>query len=252
VALITIGPASLDVELIAGARAGRPPLVFLHEGLGSLALWRDFPARVAAATGCAALVYSRSGYGKSSPLAGPRPIDYMHREALGVLPALLAETGLAEPLLIGHSDGASIALIYAGTHEARGIVAMAPHVFVEDISIASIAAAREAWMTTDLRQRLARYHDDVEGAFKGWNDAWLDPAFRDWNIEEFLPRIRCPVLAIQGADDEYGTLAQLDAIERQAGVLVERLVLPGVKHSPWREQPEPVLRTIVDFVERLL
>jgi pimeloyl-ACP methyl ester carboxylesterase len=252
VALITIGPASLDVELIAGARAGRPPLVFLHEGLGSLALWRDFPARVAAATGCAALVYSRSGYGKSSPLAGPRPVDYMHREALGVLPALLAETGLAEPLLIGHSDGASIALIYAGTHEARGVVAMAPHVFVEDISIASIAAAREAWMTTDLRQRLARYHDDVEGAFKGWNDAWLDPAFRDWNIEEFLPRIRCPVLAIQGADDEYGTLAQLDAIERQAGVLVERLVLPGVKHSPWREQPEPVLRTIVDFVERLL
>jgi pimeloyl-ACP methyl ester carboxylesterase len=252
VALITIGPASLDVELIAGARAGRPPLVFLHEGLGSLALWRDFPARVAAATGCAALVYSRSGYGKSSPLAGPRPVDYMHREALGVLPALLAETGLAEPLLIGHSDGASIALIYAGTHEARGVVAMAPHVFVEDISIASIAAAREAWMTTDLRQRLARYHDDVEGAFKGWNDAWLDPAFRDWNIEEFLPRIRCPVLAIQGADDEYGTLAQLDAIERQAGVFVERLVLPGVKHSPWREQPEPVLRTIVDFVERLL
>jgi pimeloyl-ACP methyl ester carboxylesterase len=252
VALITIGPASLEVELVAGARAGRPPLVFLHEGLGSLALWRDFPARVSAATGCAALVYSRSGYGKSSPLAGPRPVDYMHREALGVLPALLAETGLAEPLLIGHSDGASIALIYAGTHEARGIVAMAPHVFVEDISIASIAAAREAWMTTDLRQRLARYHDDVEGAFKGWNDAWLDPAFRDWNIEEFLPRIRCPILAIQGADDEYGTLAQLDAIERQAGVLVERLVLPGVKHSPWREQPEPVLRTIVDFVERLL
>jgi pimeloyl-ACP methyl ester carboxylesterase len=241
--------ASLEIVDIPGAE---PALVFLHEGLGSVAMWRDFPARVAAATGRRTLVYSRLGYGASAPLPAPRRPDYMHREALEALPALRAEHGLADAVLVGHSDGASIALIHAGAgHPVRGIVAMAPHVFVEDVTIRSIEAAREAWRTTDLRARLERYHADAEGAFRGWNDAWLDPAFRDWNIEEYLPAITCPVLAIQGRDDEYGTMAQLDAIERQVEGRVERLELARCRHSPHRDQPEATLAAIAAFVARL-
>jgi pimeloyl-ACP methyl ester carboxylesterase len=237
---------SLEINDLPGAA---PALVFLHEGLGSVAMWRDFPGRVAAATGRRTLVYSRAGYGRSAPLTAPRRPDYMHREALEALPALRTARGLADPVLIGHSDGASIALIHAGAgHRVSGIVAMAPHVFVEDVTIRSIEAAREAWRTTDLRARLQRYHDDVDGAFRGWNDAWLDPAFRDWNIETYLSTIACPVLAIQGRDDEYGTMAQLDAIERQVRGPVRRLELDNCRHSPHRDQPEATLAAITGFV----
>lgn len=247
---VTINGRRIEYQWIAAATRTAPTLVFLHEGLGSVALWRDFPARVAAATGGAALVYSRHGYGGSDKLAAPRGVGYMHEEALETLPALLAALGIAEPVLIGHSDGASIALIHAGARRwtVRGLVLEAPHVFVEDVTVTSIAAATEAWRTTDLRQRLARYHDDVDGAFTGWNDIWLDPAFRAWNIEEVLPRIDCPVLVIQGADDEYGTPAQLAAIERKVKGPVEILLLSDCKHSPHRDQPEAVLAAIARFV----
>jgi pimeloyl-ACP methyl ester carboxylesterase len=241
--------ASLETIDIPGAE---PAIVLLHEGLGSVARWRDFPQTLAAATGRRTVAYSRRGYGGSPPIERPRPVDYLHREALDVLPAFRRTHALHDPVLVGHSDGGSIALIHAGAgHEVSGLVAMAPHVFVEDISIASIAAAREAWTTTDLKERLARYHDDVEGAFRGWNDIWLDPAFRDWNIERYLGGIRCPVLLIQGKDDEYGTLAQLDAIERQVGGPVERLELEDCGHSLQRDQRERTLAAIADFVARI-
>jgi pimeloyl-ACP methyl ester carboxylesterase len=243
----------LEIEEIAAAKADASPLVLLHEGLGSAALWRDFPARLAAATGSRTVVYSRLGYGHSDPITAPRKVDYMHHEALDELPALLDALAIEWPVLVGHSDGASIALIHAGAgvRPVRGLVLMAPHVFVEDVTVASIEGARAAYAATDLRQRLARYHDDVDGAFRGWNDIWLDPAFRSWNIEACLPRIACPILAIQGADDEYGTLAQLDAIKRQAAGETELLVLENCRHAPHRDRPEATLTAIARFVAPL-
>lgn len=234
-------------------RGDAPPLVFLHEGLGSVAMWRDFPQQVADATGCEAIVYSRFGYGRSEPLPGRRPVSYMHEEALVVLGAFCDALGLREPILVGHSDGASIALIHAGVAGRRlgGVVVMAPHIFVEAISISSIEAAGRAWQTTDLRDRLARYHADVDGAFRGWNEVWLDPAFRAWNIEEFLPRIACPILAIQGEDDEYGTMAQIDGIAAQAAD-VDLVRLADCRHSPHKDQPAAVIEAIAAFVARLL
>ncbi|HWQ38223.1 MAG TPA: alpha/beta hydrolase [Burkholderiales bacterium] len=232
------------------AAANRPVLVFLHEGLGSVALWKRFPARVAEHTGCRALVYSRYGYGRSDRLAAPRGADYMHREALDVLPELLERLGVDAPVLIGHSDGASIALIYAGTEgrRTRGLVLLAPHVFVEELTVRSIAQARVAFETTDLAQRLGRYHDDAHATFRGWNDIWLHPDFRNWNIERCLPSIRAPLLLIQGRDDQYGTLAQLDAIARQVSGPVETLVLDDCAHSPHVDQPEATLSAIAGFV----
>ncbi len=249
--MLTLDGRNLEVERIAGSRPA-PTLVFLHEGLGSVALWRDFPAKLADATGCPAVIYSRQGYGRSDKLTAPRGVRYMHEEALAVLPALRAALGLEDVILIGHSDGASIALIHAGkgSWPVRALILEAPHVFVEEITVASIAEAKGAYATTDLRQRLARYHRDVDGAFRGWNDIWLDPAFRAWNIEEYLPRISCPVLAIQGADDEYGTLAQLDAIERGVAGPCERLVLAHCKHSPHRDQEQATLKAMTAFVAR--
>lgn len=235
-----------------------PTLVFLHEGLGSVSAWRDFPARVAAETGWGALVYSRWGYGDSDPVTPPRPLRYMHDEALVTLPEVLDAAGVRDAVLVGHSDGASIALIFAGSELAaaarhlRGLVLEAPHVMVEDLSVKSIAAAAEAYRTTDLRERLARHHgSNVDGAFWGWNRAWLDPDFSRWNIEEYLPGIRVPTLVIQGRDDQYGTLAQLDAIERQSGGPVSRLVLPDCGHSPHRDQPDATRAAIASFVARL-
>jgi pimeloyl-ACP methyl ester carboxylesterase len=247
---IAIGGRRLAYEWVG---EGGGPLVFLHEGLGSIRQWRDFPARVAGATGCRALVYDRYGYGQSDVLAEPRVgTDFMHREALETLPALLAALDVANPVLVGHSDGASIALIYAGAgHPARGLVALAPHVFVEDLSVRSIEAARRQFETTDLRERLAKYHRDPVKTFFLWNDAWLDPEFRRWNIESFLPGIRCPVLAIQGEADEYGTMAQVEAIRRQAGGPCELVKLADCGHSPHRDQPERALAAIADFVARL-
>lgn len=239
----------------AAARAGgaRPCLVFLHEGLGSTALWKTFPDRAAEATGCPALVYSRYGYGKSDRLAAARGVDYMHREALDTLPEVLRQLKIADPILVGHSDGASIALIHAGASRwpVRALVAMAPHVFVEDITVSSIAAAKVTFETTDLAQKLGRYHDDPVSTFQGWNDIWLHPNFRRWNIEAYLPHIACPLLLIQGEDDQYGTLAQLDAIERQVGGPVERVVLARCGHSPHVDQKEATLEAIAAFVRRL-
>jgi pimeloyl-ACP methyl ester carboxylesterase len=236
------------------AAGDRPMLVFLHEGLGSVALWKRFPAEVVAATGCAALVYSRYGYGKSDRLTESRKIDYMHREALDVLPAILDLLGIDSPVLVGHSDGASIALIHAGAGKrpVRGIVAMAPHVFVEDITVESIAAAKTTFQTTDLPARLGRYHDDAVSTFQGWNDIWLHPDFLRWNIEEFLPGVKCPLLLIQGEDDQYGTVAQVEAIARQVSGPVETLMLPDCAHSPHQSmQKDATIAAIAGFVSNL-
>ncbi len=249
---VTVQGRKLEVLRIAGANPDLPTLVFLHEGLGSVAMWRDFPQKAAAATGCAAVAYSRYGHGRSEGLRGPRAVDYMHVEALEVLPELLELLGIDDPVLVGHSDGGSIALIYAAMSDSvKGLVVMAPHVFVEDISVKSIAEAKTAFEGTDLAQKLGRYHADAAKTFRGWNDIWLDPDFRSWNIEEVLPRIRCPVLAIQGFDDEYGTMAQLEAIARQTGGSIELLRLADCRHSPHRDQPGVVLEAMVSFIARL-
>lgn len=237
---VEAGGHRLEFRRIAG-RADLPTLVFLHEGLGSVALWRDFPDKLAAATGAPALVYSRYGYGKSDRLVGERAVDYMHVEALTVLPELRRKLHLDNVVLVGHSDGASIALIHASRWPVRGLILEAPHLFVEDVTIANIAAAKRAYETTDLGKRLARYHDDPDGAFWGWNRIWLDPAFRAWNIEDHARGVRCPVLAIQGQDDEYGTLAQLDALARDLAGPFERVVLPACNHSPHRDQEAATL-----------
>lgn len=250
---VTANGRKLDYRWIAPARPEAPPLVFLHEGLGSIELWREFPDRVAAATGCGVLIYSRYGYGRSDRLDGPRPLDYLHQEALIALPEVLERLGLVNPVLIGHSDGASIALIHAGAGRwpVRALILEAPHVFVEEVTLAGIVEAKRAFETTDLRHRLARYHVDAEATFRGWSETWLNPDFRTWNIEEVLPGIRAPILAIQGEDDEYGTLAQLDAIAAQAGGPVHRLVLPRCGHTPHRERAEEVLDAMTRFIAEL-
>lgn len=249
---VTVQGRKLEVQKIPGANRDAPTLVFLHEGLGSVSMWRDFPDKAVSASGCPAIVYSRYGYGQSEVLRGARAVDYMHVEAREVLPELLERLGVDDPVLVGHSDGGSIALIYAAAkHSVRGLVVMAPHVFVEDISVTSIAEAKTAFEETDLAQKLGRYHADAAKTFWGWNDIWLDPAFRSWNIEEVLPRIHCPVLAIQGFDDEYGTMAQLDAIARQTGGPIELLRLADCRHSPHRDQPGVVLEAMTSFISRL-
>ncbi len=251
-AFVDAGGHRLEYERIDVGGRLRPALVLLHEGLGSVAMWRDFPSRLAHATGCDALVYSRYGYGKSDPLTAPREVRYMHDEALSVLPELLDELAIARPILVGHSDGGSIALIHAGTRirPVAAVVTLAAHVLVEDISVQSIAAAKVAYETTDLRTKLARYHADVESAFWGWNRIWLHPEFRAWNIEAYLPAIACPVLAIQGEDDEYGTMEQM----RRIGALVpdvELLELEDCRHSPHKDQPQTTLDAITRFVDRV-
>jgi pimeloyl-ACP methyl ester carboxylesterase len=233
-----------------GPREG-PTLVFLHEGLGSLGSWRDFPKKVSQMIGLGAFVYSRAGYGKSTPAPLPRPVRYMHDEA-ALLPEILRDAGVTDPILVGHSDGASIAVIYAGTgHPARALVLEAPHVFTEESGLASIAKMRDLYETTDLRQKLARWHADVDAAFNGWNGAWLDPEFRNWNLEEFLPKIAAPILIIQGKDDEYGTGKQIEAIERQAPN-VRSLLLDRCGHSPHRDQPEKTLEAMAAFIQSVV
>jgi pimeloyl-ACP methyl ester carboxylesterase len=236
----------------AHPRGGAPAMVFLHEGLGSVAMWRDFPQRVADATGCEAVVYSRQGYGRSDPITAPRAPRYMHDEALAVLPELLDRLGIERPLLFGHSDGASIALIHAGgTGRAlSGLIVMAPHVMVEEVALQGIARTGIAYRTTDLGRRLGRYHDHADSAFRGWYDIWLRPDFRAWNIEEYLPSIAVPVLAIQGEDDEYATMEQIDRIARQAGD-VELVKLADCRHSPHKDQPEAVVAAVAEFVARI-
>ena len=240
---------NLEVHRISGRKRDLPELVFLHEGLGSVSHWKKFPAEAANATECPVTIYSRYGSGNSDLLREPRPVTYMHDEALHALPDLLSQLHIDDPILIGHSDGASIAIIYAGTHNRlRGMVLLAPHVFVEDVSIASITEAKIRFEKTDLPQKLARHHRDAAGTFWGWNNIWLNPDFRRWNIEEYLPRITCPILVIQGEDDQYGTMAQVEAIQRQCGGPVEVLALKECRHSPQRDQPEATLAAIQEFV----
>ncbi len=238
---------ALDIEHAFVGPAGAPWLVFLHEGLGSVSMWRDFPQRLCEAVGCRGLVYSRPGYGRSTPRAADEHWTpaFMHRQADTLLPALLAALG-APPryALFGHSDGGSIALIHAASFPQRvaAVVAVAPHIVVETLSVTSIAATRETYLPTDLRARLARHHADVDSAFWGWNDIWLDPAFRTWTIEALLPAIRCPVLAVQGEDDEYGTMAQIDGIAQALPRgACELLKLDGCGHSPHRDRPEALI-----------
>jgi pimeloyl-ACP methyl ester carboxylesterase len=249
------GQARLEYRWIAPERRHTPLLVFLHEGLGSVDMWKDWPAQACAAAGCRGLLYSRPGYGRSTPrpMGEKWPVEFMHTQARDVLPALFRALELdpraERPWLYGHSDGASIALLYAAMHPdaLAGVVAAAPHVFVEDITVRNIAQARQAYLQGDLRQRLGRYHQDPDSAFWGWNEVWLDPAFRAWDIRPDLPRIACPVLAIQGEDDEYGTLSQIESIA--AGVPRGRaLALPDCRHSPHRDQPEAVARAVAEFI----
>ncbi|SOD96261.1 alpha/beta fold hydrolase [Caenispirillum bisanense] len=251
---LTVDGRRLEVARHPGTDHDAPTLIFLHEGLGSVGLWKGFPQAVGQATGCPVLVYSRAGYGRSDPVPVPRPLTYMHHEGLVVLPELMDVAGIGDAILVGHSDGASIALVNAGgvrDPRVRGVVAMAPHVFNEDISVASIREARTAYETGGLRDRLARHHADVDCAFWGWNRAWLDPDFRHWTIEEFLPAIRIPLLLIQGREDEYGTAAQLDAIARQSGGPVETCWLTPCRHSPHKDRPDETLAAIAAFVARV-
>ena len=239
-----------------GAPGAGPTLVLLHEGLGCVSMWRDWPDQLAQATGCRVLAYSRCGYGGSDPVTPPRPLRYMHDEALDSLPEVLRAAGVDDCVLVGHSDGASIALINAGSHRrARGVRALAllaPHVFCEELSVQSIAAAKLAYEQGELRARLARHHGaNVDGAFWGWNRAWLDPDFRHWNLEEYLPGIELPVLVVQGADDEYGTLAQVDAIERGVKGPFTRLVLTRCGHSPQRDRPAETIAAIGELLRSL-
>lgn len=232
--------------------ADGPTLVFLHEGLGSLGLWRDFPRRLCAATGLGGFVYSRAGYGRSDPEPLPRPIRYMHDEA-ELLPAILRAARVTDPVLIGHSDGASIALLYAGAGgAARALLLEAPHVFAEESGIRSIAAMREQYGSSDLGARLAKHHKDPDAAFWGWNGAWLHPEFRAWNIEAAVDGVVQPILLIQGEQDEYGTIRQLESIQRRARGRVEIVVLPDCGHSPHRDQPERTLSAMAAFVSSVL
>ena len=241
---------SLEYAWVEG---GAPTLVFLHDGLGSIEQWRDFPRQVVRSTGCAALVYDRYGYGRSDVLRGRRvDADFMHDAALNELPELLENLAIENPILVGHSDGASIALIHAGTYSVRGVAVMAPHVFIEEICVKSIQEAQRQFETSDLSGRLGKYHRNARKTFHLWADAWLDPAFRDWNIEEYLPRIKCPLLAIQGEGDEYGSMAQLDAIGRQAGGPCELLKLQDCGHSPHKDQLEKVLNSVSGFIKKII
>jgi len=226
----------LEAARIAG---DAPTLVFLHEGLGSLSAWRDFPARLAAATGRAALVFSRAGYGRSPRKPGPWPVEFMHEEAA----ALALDP---DSILVGHSDGASIALLYAAAHPVRALVLEAPHVFVEDKTVASIARLGD-----DVRARLARHHDHADALFDAWRDVWLRPEFRRWNIETCLSRVHAPTLVIQGDDDEYGTVAQVDAIRHQLGAPCQTLLLPECGHAPHRDQPARTLAAMTAFIQSI-
>jgi pimeloyl-ACP methyl ester carboxylesterase len=235
--------------------AAAPTIVMLHEGLGCVALWRDLPEKLAARTGLGVFVYSRAGYGRSDPVDLPRPLDYMTREARFSLPEVLDAIGFRRGVLLGHSDGASIAAIYAGAHDderVEGLVLIAPHVFTEPSGLASIAEARLAYVAGDLHRKLAKYHAHVDSAFLGWNRAWLDPSFEAWNIEEYVDRWQVPSLLIQGADDQYGTIAQTEAIERRTPAPVESLVLDGCRHAPHLEKPQATLDKVAAFCARIL
>jgi pimeloyl-ACP methyl ester carboxylesterase len=246
---------SIEYQWVGSDDASTPLIIFLHEGLGSLAMWKDFPQQLCEAVNCRGLVYSRPGYGKSTPRAADETWqpDFMHRQAFEVLPALLhalnIDTEKSPPWLYGHSDGGSIALLFAARYpnNTSGTIVLAPHIIVEDISINSIEKAKIAYQTTQLKSKLARFHDDVDSAFWGWNDIWLNPAFRHWNLTQAIKTITCPLLAIQGLDDEYGTLEQIRGIKR---ILpnTQLIEIPNCGHSPHRDQPETLMTACVSFI----
>jgi pimeloyl-ACP methyl ester carboxylesterase len=242
-----VNGVELETREIAGEE---PALVLLHEGLGSVGLWREFPQRLAADTGRRALMYSRAGHGFSDVATVPRTPRFMHDEALDVLPGVLDAAGVRDPILVGHSDGASIALIHAAAHPVHALVLLAPHVFVEDLSVASIAEARDAFETTGLRERMARHHRDAEATFRLWNDIWLAPEFRDWNIEDVLPSVTAPVLLIQGEHDQYGTLAQVETVRDGVAGPAELVVLDA-RHAPHLDAPEETLAAAAAFIRRV-
>lgn len=241
----------IEYQWVGVSNAAAPTLVFLHEGLGSVALWKEFPDTLCQRLQMRGLVYSRPGYGSSTPRNANEywGKDFMHQQAWGVLPTLLATLNVQSPWLLGHSDGGSIALLYASrfTEQCAGAIVVAPHIMVEDISIRSISEARQAYHQRGLREKLARYHEDVDSAFLGWNDAWLSPVFRDWSIESELSSIRCPLLAIQGEQDEYGTLRQITDIKKHLPH-TQLLALANCGHSPHRDQPEALMKAITEFI----
>ena len=250
-----IGAHSLEYRMLGPRPDQAPTIVMLHEGLGCVGLWGDFPEKLQGATGAGVFVYSRAGYGQSSPVKLPRPLSYMQDEASDVLPALLDAIGFRRGMLLGHSDGASIAAIYAGAHQdhrVEGIALIAPHFIVEDVSVTSIAAIKQTYETTELKAKLARWHRDVDSAFYGWNGAWLDPDFRKWDITEQLGYIRVPILIVQGEDDQYGTVKQIETAERECYCPVEMAVIQGAGHSPHREAPQATLDAIAEFANAVL
>jgi pimeloyl-ACP methyl ester carboxylesterase len=250
---ISVSGRSLEILCWPYAGEQRPSLIFLHEGLGAAGSWRDVPRRLAYATGCNALAYSRYGYGQSDVLTEPRGADYMHVEALDVLPEILRQLEIENPILYGHSDGASIALIHAGTgHKIRGLIVEAPHVFVEPISIEGITIAAETFRSTDLPVRLGRHHRDPEKTFWGWHDIWMSAVFRSWDITSLLPGITAATLIIQGESDAYGTMAQVDSIAAKVTGRVAQLRLPRCGHAPHREKPEIVLPSVTTFIKSIL
>ena len=251
---IEIGASRLEYRMVGPHPDEAATFVLLHEGLGSVGLWGDFPDRLAAATGLGVFAYSRAGYGRSSASVMPRRISFMHEEARDVLPLVLDAIGLRRGVLLGHSDGASIATIYAGSvadHRIGGLVLLAPHFFTEAFGVAEIARMRALYATGDLRAKLARWHQDPDNAFYSWSGPWLDPEFRKWDITEELSHIGVPMLVIQGEDDQYGTLDQVETAKQACQCPLETVILPGVRHIPHREAAEETLRSIVDFTARL-
>ena len=253
---LQVDGVALEYRWIEALQPNRPTLVFLHEGLGCVGLWKDFPDQVAQTTGCGALIYSRAGYGGSGPAALPRPVHYMHHEGLVVLPEILQTIPSQRFILIGHSDGGSIALVTAGSGKAQGLcglVLLAPHVFNESICVAEIRAAGAAFASTSLPEKLARYHGkQTEATFWGWHDVWLHPDFWHWNLEEYLPAITAPTLLIQGTDDRYGTLRQVEAIQQQIAAPCTPLILPDCGHAPHIDQQRTVHQAMSDFIEQLI
>lgn len=252
--LISVDGKSIEVEAFGAPPAEAPTLVLLHEGLGSVKLWHDIPARLASQTGLGVLLYSRTGYGQSDPVELPRPLDYMTIEATEMLPQLLDTLGVQQAILVGHSDGATIAAIYAGTvadFRVRGLILIAPHFFTESVALTAIKKCRATYENGDLRQRMAKYHRDPDNAFYGWCDSWLHPDFTEWDITEVIDYIRVPVLAVQGREDQYGTLAQLDELQSRCYAPVDLLTIDNCGHTPHLEHTSQVIDGVAEFCNRL-
>jgi len=252
---LDLAPLRLEYRMIGPRPREAPTIVMLHEGLGCVRLWGDFPEQLAAATGAGVFVYSRTNYGRSRAGKLPRSVNFMHEEAIDVLPRVLAAIGFQRGILFGHSDGASIATIYAGSvqdHRVRGLVLMAPHFFTEEMGLAKIGRTNADYESGELRDKLKRWHEDVDSAFRSWSGPWLDPDFRTWDITEALGYIRVPILIVQGAEDQYGTIRQIEAAERECYCPVETAILPGARHSPHRDAPALTLETVAAFINRLL